>query len=256
MRFRANRVQEPWELPDWRTEDGELLAPKRYDEETVATLEMNLGSEQNRSAQFGQDPLSDVGNLFKVSEIRRDLPTAEQLRTGIMIQSWDARFKDDHSSGDFVAGQVWLAHGAERFCVARVNARLSFSETIAAIKKLSREWPNARVKLLENKANGPSIFNTLQSDVGGFKLINPTDSKVARANAVSPIVEGGNVHILPGPIGDEMVSQIKSFPKGQYDDEVDAMTQALIYFDDPKKTRYSRFVANNARKLKGLQHVG
>jgi hypothetical protein len=60
----------------------------------------------------------------------------------------------------------------------------------------------------------------------------------ARANAVSPEVEAGNIYLpsgqIPAPAGYEQtltelfVEECAAIPNGAHDDQVDAMTQALL----------------------------
>jgi phage terminase large subunit-like protein len=61
--------------------------------------------------------------------------------------------------------------------------------------------------------------------------VDPQGGKESRAHAVSPQIEAGNVY-LPDPasvswVGD-FIEECASFPKGAYDDQVDAMSQALL----------------------------
>ena len=61
--------------------------------------------------------------------------------------------------------------------------------------------------------------------------VNPAGGKVARAQAVSPLVEAGNVY-LPhpecAPWVNDFIEECVQFPNGAHDDQVDAMTQALL----------------------------
>ena len=57
---------------------------------------------------------------------------------------------------------------------------------------------------------------------------------MARAAAVSPLIEAGNVY-LPHPqmfpwVSD-FIEECAAFPNGKYDDQVDAMTQALLWWN-------------------------
>lgn len=85
---------------------------------------------------------------------------------------------------------------------------------------------------MEDKANGPAIIDTLRSRVSGLKPVEPRGSKEARARAVTPEIESGNVY-LPHPDDPgngwvrELIAEARAFPTGQNDDQVDAMTQAL-----------------------------
>jgi phage terminase large subunit-like protein len=87
-------------------------------------------------------------------------------------------------------------------------------------------------RLIEDTANGPAILDTLRSKISGLKAINPRTSKEARARAITPEVESGNVFLpYPGDPGNDWVmdltSELRNFPFDAHDDQVDAMTQAL-----------------------------
>jgi predicted phage terminase large subunit-like protein len=54
---------------------------------------------------------------------------------------------------------------------------------------------------------------------------------MARAAAVSPLIEAGNVYLLHpqyAPWVDDFIEECAAFPNGAHDDQVDAMTQALL----------------------------
>jgi phage terminase large subunit-like protein len=60
--------------------------------------------------------------------------------------------------------------------------------------------------------------------------VEPEGSKEARASAVSPMCEAGNVHLPHPSIWPEVaewLDEICTFPKGVKDDRVDSFTQAL-----------------------------
>lgn len=146
-----------------------------------------------------------------------------------LIQSWDMTFKDTEGS-DFVVGQVWLRRGVDVYLLDQVHARLDFPSTVHAVRRLSAKWPQAVMKLVEDKANGTAVMASLARKVVGLIPVEPDGGKAARAAAVSPIVEGGNVH-LPAPelapwVGG-FIDETAGFPTSAHDDQVDAMTQAL-----------------------------
>jgi hypothetical protein len=60
--------------------------------------------------------------------------------------------------------------------------------------------------------------------------VNPEGGKMARAQAVTPQVESGNVclpHPALAPWVEDLIEETAAFPHGRNDDQVDAMTQAL-----------------------------
>ena len=60
--------------------------------------------------------------------------------------------------------------------------------------------------------------------------VNPEGGKLARAHAISPQVESGNIylpHPAIAPWVETFIEEAAAFPNGRNDDQVDAMTQAL-----------------------------
>jgi predicted phage terminase large subunit-like protein len=138
-------------------------------------------------------------------------------------------FKDKDTS-NYVVGQVWGAKGADRFLLDQVRARMDMPATKEAVRALSERWPKAGAKLVEDKANGPAVIQELQHDVEGLIEVTPEGGKIARAHAVSPQVEAGNIylpHPAIAPWVEVFLEETAAFPNGRHDDQVDAMTQAL-----------------------------
>lgn len=146
-----------------------------------------------------------------------------------MGTSWDMSFSDTKTAS-YVVGQVWAMVGANKYLLDQVRDRMNFPTTISAVEALSRKWEHARPIWVENKANGPAVMDTLRGRIGGLVPVDPDGSKVARAYAVSPEIEAGNVY-LPHPATAPWVSgfieECAAFPNATNDDQVDAMTQAL-----------------------------
>ena len=81
-----------------------------------------------------------------------------------------------------------------------------------------------------DKANGPAIIQELKHHIGGLIEVQPEGGKIARAHAVSPLAEAGNVylpHPAIAPWVEALIEETASFPNGRHDDQVDALTQAL-----------------------------
>jgi len=146
------------------------------------------------------------------------------------VQSWDCAFKSTATS-DFVVGQVWARDGANRYLVDQVRRRMTFTETLQAVREMSEAYPQANRKLIEDKANGSAVIDTLRREIAGMIPIQPHGGKEARAQAVSAAVESGNVY-LPRRARWVMdfIEECAAFPNAAHDDQVDAMTQALIRY--------------------------
>jgi predicted phage terminase large subunit-like protein len=112
----------------------------------------------------------------------------------------------------------------------RTNDRRDFVGTIKAMRALTKKWPTALLKLVEDKANGPAVISALRNEIPGLVAVEPNGDKVSRAYAVTPMYESGNVW-LPHPQIAPWIEAWKlehiQFPLGANDDDVDAGTQAL-----------------------------
>jgi len=131
------------------------------------------------------------------------------------------------ASSDWVVGQHWQTWAGDRYLVDQIRGRWTFSETIHHMRQFV-ERTGAREHLVEDRANGTAIIDTLRREIPGIIPINPTQSKTARAQAVTPEIEAGNV-FLPTQAGwlPEFLLEVEQFPAGAHDDQVDALTQAL-----------------------------
>jgi predicted phage terminase large subunit-like protein len=235
---------------DPRTEPGELLWPERFGTPEIDALKVSLGS-YAAAGQLQQRPSPAAGGLIKRYWLRfwqppgRDFPpVAVRMPDGSvrfevahvmphvqeMVQSWDCSFKDLDNS-DYVVGQVWGRMESSFLLLDQVRARMDCPTTVKAVRELSRKWPDCCAKLIEDKANGSAVIQMISRDIPGVLPVNPEGGKIARASAVSPLIEAGNVY-LPHPMFmpwvTDFIEECAQFPNGAHDDQVDAMTQVLI----------------------------
>ncbi|MGW7932316.1 phage terminase large subunit [Staphylococcus xylosus] len=208
---------------------GEPLCPELgFHSEWAQQKKKEVGS-KTWASLFQQRPAPSEGNIFnrKWWQYYKELPYGI---TGLTI-SWDLTFKDADSS-DFVVGQVWGRKGADKYLIDQVRDKMDFPTTISAVKSLSKKYPNARTKLIEDKANGPAVIATLKREISGIIPVNPEGGKVVRAQAVTPMIESGNVYLPENKsFTQDLIEECASFPNGKNDDMVDAMTQALNHME-------------------------
>ena len=236
---------------DPRTTHGELLWPERFGPNEIESLKISLGS-YAAAGQLQQRPSPAGGGLIKRHWFRYWQPRGANLppvpvtlpdgtvtaitavevpyRVDEQIQSWDCAFKDLETS-DYVVGQAWARAGSAFLLADQVRARMDCPTTVRAIRELSQKWPGTLAKLIEDKANGSAVIQMLSRELPGLLPVNPSGGKIARASAVSPLIEAGNVY-LPhpdyAPWVRDFIEECAAFPYGAHDDQVDAMTQALL----------------------------
>ena len=210
---------------------GEALHPERYDIKQLEKIQKTIGS-RDWAALYQQHPIPDGGSIFKAEWIKywTDISVPPQFDQQLI--SWDMTFKDSKNS-DYVVGQVWGKKGADFYLLDQVRGQWDFVKTREMFLLLAKKWPRATRKLVEDKANGSAIISELQKTVSGIIPITPKESKEARASAVTPFFEAGNVYI-PDPNKTPWVSAFEAemfnFPAGAHDDMIDSMSQALNYY--------------------------
>lgn len=213
-------------VDDWRTEDGEPLWPAMYPADLVAADQRRYGSIA-AAGLLQQRPTPAGGALFQDAWWRHH--DGAPASADQWVASWDMTFKDTKTA-DFVVGQVWCARGADYYLVDQVRGRMDFVKARDAVTRLHERYPHVAAILVEESANGPAIISSLRRAVPGLIAVPARGSKEARAAAVSPLVEAGNVHLpdpRTSPWVDDFTAEARAFPLGKNDDQVDAMSQAL-----------------------------
>lgn len=215
---------------DPRKEEGELLWPTRIDAKELDRYKRTM-TPYAVAGQFQQRPAPEEGGIFKKAWFRRFGPKSdhELPSTGLhVIQSWDMSFKDTDGS-DFVCGLVLARRGPNFYVLDRDKRRLDCPKTVQAVLTMSAKWPNAHAKCIEDKANGSAVISLLKQKLHGLVEIQPEGGKKARAHAIAPVCEGGNVYLPEdAPWVDDFLYELCAFPNAMHDDQVDAFTQGVL----------------------------
>lgn len=204
---------------------GEVLWPSVYPMSELLAIRAN--DPRGFTALYQQRPSAQEGNIFKREwwKYYRQLPE----RLDVEIQSWDMAVKGKET-GSRTVGIVLGRKGADKYVLDVVKGHMEFPAACNAVVSLSSKHPRTYKKLIEDKANGPAVIATLQRRVSGLVPLPPDGDKVARANAVSPDVEAGNVYLPDPSIAawvHDFVNELADFPNGKFNDQVDAFSQGL-----------------------------
>ena len=213
---------ESWQVPS----EMNPVIPKSEFEEALFELGA-LIYEQEYGAQF----VSDAIAIFKREFLRyyKDLP----VRMAKVVQSWDCTFKDEMASKsgrvDWVVGQVWGVCDANRYLMDQFRERIDFSGTVEAVKAMKARYPETQEIYIEDKANGPAVISVLRDKIERITPVNPEGGKIGRAHSQSSLWASGNVLVPEGmSFTRTFVDEVTAFPNSPHDDQVDAMTQALV----------------------------
>ena len=210
---------------DERAEADAPLWPERFTPAVVAAMRVRL-REYGFAGQAQQRPSPPGGGVWKTAWFNRWRALPSDLTN--YTQSWDFAAKDT-KDGSYNVGQVWAERGPDKYLVDQVRFHGGFTDAMQAVKDFKAKWPQCRAILIEDKANGSPIHDTLKSQIGGIVAVNPGKrGKYERAEAVAMFIEAGNVWIPDNaPWLSDFIAEVQGFPNAAHDDQVDTTSQAL-----------------------------
>lgn len=225
-----------WEAPrkatsigfvDPRAEVGELLFPARFPR-SVVDRDKKIMGEYAVAGQFQQRPAPGTGGEFKPDMIT----VVDALPAGVVqwCRGWDLGATE--GAGSYTVGVKLGKLGDGRFVIADVKR-----EQFATAKR------DALIKATAS-ADGYGIEQSLPQDPGqagkgqvaAFAALlaghvmhtSPeTGDKVVRARPLASQVNSGNVLMLRAAWNDAFVEEMRLFPNGLHDDQVDAAGRAF-----------------------------
>lgn len=253
MRYEADRhcyTSIGWNDP--RAESGqELLWPERFDERSVANLELALGS-YAAAGQLQQRPAPRGGGIFKRDwwqlyppegekfdpQTRKPVRALAYPKMEYILVSTDTAMTEKLQN-DPTACSVWGVYRVGGYAKVMLmdawKERLEFHALCEKLIKTGRHWKCDRM-LVEAKANGISvaqeIIRTLGGEEFGVTLRTPKGDKVARAYSVQHLWENKLISAPDRRWADRVIDEMSTFPRGAEDDLTDSATQALRFLRD------------------------
>jgi len=215
---------------------GEALCPSRYDVADLEDIRITQGG-ASFDALYQQNPTAREGAFFKVGL----LGLVEALPAGVrLVRAWDSAATE--GDGDYTVG-VLMGRGEDGlFYVADVvRGQWDTAERNRIIRATAeRDGVSVRVVVPEDPGSaGKDSARALVSLLAGFSVERKraTGSKDVRAEPFSAQVNAGNVKLLRGAWNTAFVEELRAFPRGRYDDQVDAASDA---FNDLVRRRLGR----------------
>lgn len=204
--------------------EGELLHPLREPRDILEQLKADMGS-MNFSAQYQQQPVPFEGNLLKKEWVHRydQIPVATRF-----IQSWDTAIKTGNSH-DYSVCTTWIKHKERAYLLDVYRAKLEFPDLVRKIVEMRRSYNNAHV-IIEEVGPGMQLVQQLRHQ-GVFPVpFKPQGDKLERFASITPMFESGQI-LLPrkAPWLSDLEHELLSFPSVKHDDQVDSITQFLIW---------------------------
>lgn len=224
----------------WRTlscpaldEKESALWESRFPATELRRLRMTMGP--SFTAQYQQRPTKAEGELFKRDWWRYFSPSEKPARFLAVAQIWDTAFEEGEENSFTVCVTLGVAeHGF--FLMDVFRDRLEFPDLRRmAVVQFGIRRPN--LVLIERRGSGISLCQQLlaESRIPALGL-SANESKYVRALGASPYVQAGKVFLPEGaPWVVDFIEELAEFPKGEFNDQVDAFVHGILYFTRPEE---------------------
>lgn len=205
--------------------DGTALWPEKHDIETL--MKMQEAAPYTFAGQYQQTPSPAEGNIFKPGNI--DVVDAVPVGTRF-VRAWDLASTAD--GGDWTAGPKLGVMPDGRYIVADMARFQGAPETVEAELKntAARDGAGCRIRIPQDPGQaGKSQAKNFTKMLAGYTVtaLPVTGDKITRAEPFAAQVNVGNVVMLRAEWNDAMVAEMRMFPNGKHDDQIDALSDAF-----------------------------
>lgn len=210
---------------DPRTVEGELLWPEAFGPDAISGAKLIQGT-YGYAGQYQQNPAPADGGILK-RQWWKYYKVAPEIQR--IVQCWDTAFKAGQENDNSVC-TTWGVGKIGYYLLDCWAGKLEFPELKRQAVALAAKW-TPEVILIEDAASGQSLIQELQRESRlTIKPFKPDRDKIARAHAVSPVIEAGRV-FLPEDAEwlADYLEELSLFPNAAHDDRVDSTTSALDY---------------------------
>lgn len=184
-------------------------------------------------AQYQQNPTASEAAIIKREWIRRwekDTPPP----CDFIVQAYDTALTTKQRS-DYSVCHTWGVWTNEEdnstnvILLNKVKGKYEFPELKAMAHEQYEEWEPDSV-IVEAKASGQPLIDEMRRSGIFVQDFSPGkgQDKISRMNAVTDMFASGHVWFPENQWASETVEEILAFPAGEHDDEVDAMTLAMM----------------------------
>jgi predicted phage terminase large subunit-like protein len=219
---------EKWEhvcLPALR-DDGTALWPEKHSIEELRRMEG--AAPYTFAGQYQQRPAPAEGGLFKPDRIQ--VIDAIPADAHSFVRGWD--MASTVNDGDWTAGPRIGKLADGRYVIAdMVRVQEGPDQRDATMKATaSRDGVNTKISIPQDPGQaGKTQVAYLTRQLQGYRVIATPESgdKVTRAEPFASQVNVGNVVMVRGAWNDSLIDEMRMFPNGSFDDQVDGCSRAF-----------------------------
>ena len=223
---------EPWEvlsLPAIAEHDephrrvGEALWPDKYDAAALEQIRRTVG-EREWAALYQQRPAPLEGALFKPDQLQ--VIEAEPASVD-WVRAWD--FGATRDGDPTVGAKLGLRDG--RPIIADIVRLQGPPEQVerTLLATASRDGRGVRIDLPQDPGQaGKAQVQMFTRMLAGYRIQSSPESgdKVLRAEPFAAQVNVGNVSMVRAGWNQALIDEMRMFPNGSHDDQIDALSRA------------------------------
>ncbi|AXI54907.1 terminase [Sulfitobacter sp. JL08] len=216
-----------------RRNEGDLLHAARLPRDLLDRRRDELGS-YVFAAQYQQRPAPLSGGLVKWDWFQSYDKAPDRLPGDQIVQSWDTASKAEEAN-DYSVCTTWLVRDSYAWLIDLHRAKLEFPELRRRVE-VEANRVKVSLILIEEAGSGIQMIQDLKQNTRlNVNGIIPKNDKPTRLQSVSPMIEGGRISIpKDAPWLAVFRHELMLFPNGKYDDQVDSLSQFLIWMGRPK----------------------
>ena len=227
---------------DWRKHKGQPLMQMPnsiYPPKAIEARQRQLG-DYGFASEFNQLPAPAGGGMFPKEHWSfykgdgRSLVEHARGRGGTLYLSMDCASKDGDNN-DFTVASLVLHWNEDLYVIEQHRVKVDMTGLLELYDALHESWGEHIVKvLIEDASNGTAL---LQLRPGHGMKPQKHGGKETRASYLQPYHARGGLLLPDGRSWTRLcIREFALFPRGAYDDQVDALAQVAVYIATSKRS--------------------